>query len=432
MSNKKKILVIGAGMGGLVAAYYLQKKGHDVEVFEASNRAGGRMRTLEYKGDKVEVGAQFFHSGYSSTLKLMDEMGLSDEIHPFDADMLFHLEDGSVFRFNQNKPFLPMLGILGNIKLVWLLIKYVIFGKKFPMYKINTDIPEYDNKKATSIVEGACSEKLTNYFMEPLLLGPPGTTSKYNVVRWLRCSVKEKLFALTGGMAQLTDAVAKRLSIRYQSPVKKVLMEKGKVVGIELVKNNEKIFADHVVLAAEPPEAAKLLPDELEIQRTFYQKVVPTKRTMPIFFMNSTLDNKYQGCFAHLNKPSLRQDVTYIFNHTVKSPWMVPSGKTILAAWFGVRAREDWFDKSDEEIIKKSILEMERMIPGFSEKIEHAEVIRYPYVETEYEPGAHKRVLDVVESMKDLQGISFVGGVFGGCFIEAAAISAEDAVEAIG
>ena len=47
--NPKNVIVVGAGMAGLVAAYELKRAGHNVRILEAQDRVGGRVRTYDHK-----------------------------------------------------------------------------------------------------------------------------------------------------------------------------------------------------------------------------------------------------------------------------------------------------------------------------------------------------------------------------------------------
>ncbi|MBP3890758.1 MAG: NAD(P)/FAD-dependent oxidoreductase [Solobacterium sp.] len=60
----KKALIIGAGPAGLTAAYELlkQSKDYEVVVFEQSNTFGGISRTVNYKGNRMDMGGHRFFS----------------------------------------------------------------------------------------------------------------------------------------------------------------------------------------------------------------------------------------------------------------------------------------------------------------------------------------------------------------------------------
>ena len=45
-SNSKHVIIVGAGLAGLSAAYELTKVGHEVDILEIQNRVGGRVKTL--------------------------------------------------------------------------------------------------------------------------------------------------------------------------------------------------------------------------------------------------------------------------------------------------------------------------------------------------------------------------------------------------
>ena len=60
----KKVLIVGAGPAGLTAAYELLDKSNEYEVvvFEESDKFGGISRTVEYKGNRMDMGGHRFFS----------------------------------------------------------------------------------------------------------------------------------------------------------------------------------------------------------------------------------------------------------------------------------------------------------------------------------------------------------------------------------
>ena len=73
---KKKALIIGAGPAGLTAAYELLKRGNDIEVvvFEESDCFGGISRTVEYKGNRMDMGGHRFFSKIPEVNAWWDQM----------------------------------------------------------------------------------------------------------------------------------------------------------------------------------------------------------------------------------------------------------------------------------------------------------------------------------------------------------------------
>jgi monoamine oxidase len=68
----KKVLILGAGMAGLVAGHELSKLGHDVTILEARTRPGGRVHTLREPfsdGLYAEEGAARIPDEHELTLK---------------------------------------------------------------------------------------------------------------------------------------------------------------------------------------------------------------------------------------------------------------------------------------------------------------------------------------------------------------------------
>jgi len=74
-----KLIVIGAGLSGLVTAHEVQKAGHEVVLLEARDRVGGRVFTIRdglRDGQYADVGAEMIYHGQDNILKLVAAQGL--------------------------------------------------------------------------------------------------------------------------------------------------------------------------------------------------------------------------------------------------------------------------------------------------------------------------------------------------------------------
>lgn len=94
-NSKKKLVVVGAGLAGLAAAWQLRKDGHEVTVLEARNRPGGRVSTISKpfaEGLYAEEGAAAYSESYTEAVKLIREFEL--ETIPYawpEEEIIYHL-----------------------------------------------------------------------------------------------------------------------------------------------------------------------------------------------------------------------------------------------------------------------------------------------------------------------------------------------------
>ncbi len=73
---KKKIVIIGGGLSGILTGYLLKKQNYSVQIIEANNRLGGRIYTRNINNTKVEMGATWLWKYNSELINLCKELNI--------------------------------------------------------------------------------------------------------------------------------------------------------------------------------------------------------------------------------------------------------------------------------------------------------------------------------------------------------------------
>lgn len=88
MRKKPRIVIIGAGMAGLTAANKLYKSTQlfELSVVEGGSRIGGRIKSTEFCGDRIEMGATWIHGIEGSPVyKIAQERSLLNSNQPWEC-----------------------------------------------------------------------------------------------------------------------------------------------------------------------------------------------------------------------------------------------------------------------------------------------------------------------------------------------------------
>jgi monoamine oxidase len=88
---QKKVIIIGAGLAGLAAAYRLKQAGQDYVILEARSRIGGRVltRSVGDSGLVIEMGAEWVGASHKRVIELCSELGLELQNNQFDSSLIY-------------------------------------------------------------------------------------------------------------------------------------------------------------------------------------------------------------------------------------------------------------------------------------------------------------------------------------------------------
>jgi monoamine oxidase len=263
-SSSGEVLVLGAGLAGLAAAYELDKAGYGVTVLEAQSRPGGRVLTLRdpfADGLYAELGAEYVDASDEYDHKYCKIFGLQVKKAKL-YDGIFVRDQG--FRmdpFKRNKQTLPFEGarpgmLFGQEKNY---LKQVLERIHDPDH-LPDDLLQLDQVSVADLLkrEGAPRDLLTLY----TYLNATEETARpeqMSALAMIRNLSKQTNFSevqnegrILGGNDQLPKAFAKSLSnkILYRRPVRKIRHdESGAEVTFEEEGSTKTIRAPRLVIA---------------------------------------------------------------------------------------------------------------------------------------------------------------------------------------
>ncbi len=106
----QRVLVLGAGIGGLAAAYRIREQARErglpieLQVLEAGHEVGGKIGTLREEGFLCETGPNGFLDNEPATLRLVDDLGLRDDLQRSEdeARRRYLVRNGSLVEMQMN------------------------------------------------------------------------------------------------------------------------------------------------------------------------------------------------------------------------------------------------------------------------------------------------------------------------------------------
>lgn len=249
---KDHIVVVGAGISGLTAAYRLQQAGCNVDVYEARQRPGGRILSVKL-GDRYEEmgGKNFLDAGEPfHSLKLIRDLNL--ETNPCEKPFSWwYLSDNKLISYLEIlRKFKSPLDLWKTLEEVASRSKNlqevidILFEKNSDLHVIFTQAMATWEGCDPEILDPSCVDgmyqTLTNSFKR-LRDQDAGRT---DVVKWL---------SLKGGNAQLPLALSEKLhgQIHYGAILKAVQRRHGKIV--LTFNDNQEVVADKVLLTIPCP-----------------------------------------------------------------------------------------------------------------------------------------------------------------------------------
>ena len=375
----KRVAIIGAGAGGLAAAYDLARAGQQVTVFEAENYVGGLAAGFKQPHWDWSV-ERYYHHWFASDrhiLGLIDELGWKDQvIFPRPITVVYHA--GSFYPLDSpiavlRFPGIPLLDRL-RIGIVIAYLRYIAPWQPLERYTAHDWLARRVGRRAYGSL------------WEPLLVGKFGPHYRDVNMAWFWARVKvrtPRLGTFEGGFQAFMDRLAEQVgqvggTIQLQTPVEHI--EPSISGGLRLRVIGEDREFDQCLVTTSPALLARLTP---ALPQEYLQGLLALKSmgaVVMVLALNHRLSEK--GHYWH----NLPKAAGFPFLSLVEHTNFVPSekfgGDHIVYCGDYLDPAHEYFRLTKDELLQRFLPALPRFNPEFRpDWIQEAWLFRTAYAQ---------------------------------------------------
>lgn len=357
-----KIAIIGAGFGGLAAAYDLRKAGHAVTIFESANYVGGLASGFKepYWDWWVE---KFYHHWFQTDkymLGLIRELGWENDV-VFPRPLTVMYDKGRFYPFDSIMKALLFPG------LGWGLDK-IRFGFVGLFLRLTNNWRSLETTTADAWMLKWAGRNVYEKMWKPLLIGKFGPFYQQVNMAWMWARIKARttrLGTFKGGFQAFGDRFAKTLresgvDIRLNARVKSIQREAGAL----FVENETgKESFDRVLVTTSPALLAKLAP---QLPASYLKGLLELKSMGAVVMVLALKHQLSTEGYYWFNLP---KEAGYPFLALVEHTNFIGpehfGGDRIVYAGDYLEAGHEYFSMTDEELLSRFMPSFKKFNPHF-------------------------------------------------------------------